>query len=134
VMDLALEQGALDCWFTPIQMKKNRPATMVSILCTLDKTAHMKELLYRETTTIGVRVQEVERECLDREIVEVRTSFGTVDVKVARRGGIIYNAMPEFEHVKRLAKEHNVPVRVVRDVAISEWKASELGSKAKGSH
>ncbi len=76
VMDRAFEIGALDCWFTPIQMKKNRPATMVSILCEQSKKEILTELLYTETSTLGVRIKKVERDCLPREIVEVETEFG----------------------------------------------------------
>src|SRR6185369_12606521 len=73
VMERAFDLGALDCWFTPIQMKKNRPATMISILCSKGTRADLSELLYRETTTLGLRVRSTERECLTRELVPVKT-------------------------------------------------------------
>ena len=75
-MERAFEIGCLDCWFTPIQMKKNRPATMISILCDLSKKEILTELLYSETSTLGVRIREVERACLPREIIKVETEFG----------------------------------------------------------
>lgn len=114
VMDKAFELGALDCWFTPIQMKKNRPATMVSILCKRENREKLTELLYVETTTLGIRVREVERECLERKIVKVQTQFGEIDVKIGFFNGKQVNTMPEFEQLKRIALEQNVPLKEVR--------------------
>ncbi len=108
VMERAFELGALDCWFTPIQMKKNRPATMVSILCNREKKEILSELLYTETTTLGLRVTEVKRSCLAREIVKVKTEFGEIDVKIARYQGKIVNAKPEYEQLKKIALEKNI--------------------------
>lgn len=131
VMERAFDLGALDCWFTPIQMKKNRPATMISILCDEKKREAMAALLYSETTTLGLRVRQVERECLPREIIKVRTEFGDVDVKIARYEGKIVNAMPEYEQVKRLAVENNVPFRKVRDEALDRLNSPEFASRAE---
>ncbi len=108
VMERAFELGALDCWFTPIQMKKNRPATMVSILCNQEKKEILSELLYTETTTLGLRVTEIERSCLAREIIKVKTEFGEIDVKIARYQGKIVNAKPEYEQLKKIALEKNI--------------------------
>jgi len=130
VMERAFDLGALDCWFTPIQMKKNRPATMVSILCSKDKRAELAELLYEETTTLGLRVMPIERECLKRELIPVKTRFGEVRVKVAKYGGKITNAMPEFDDVRRLALENNVPFRAVQDEALAELRRGTLASAA----
>ena len=74
-MERAFDFGALDCWFTPIQMKKNRPATMISILCDDEKKEDLLDLLYTETSTLGVRVSNVERNCLEREIRKVETDL-----------------------------------------------------------
>jgi uncharacterized protein (TIGR00299 family) protein len=115
VMEKAFELGALDCWFTPIQMKKNRPATMVSILCNQENRRQLTELLYVETTTLGVRVVEVERECLERKFVKVETKFGEIDVKIGLLNGRRVNAMPEFEQLKRLSGEHNVPLKLIKE-------------------
>jgi uncharacterized protein (TIGR00299 family) protein len=111
VMERAFDAGALDCWFTPIQMKKNRPATMISILCNTEKKKPLTELLYAETTTLGVRVSVVERSCLPREIVAVETEFGTIDVKVARFGGEIVNVKPEYEQMREFARQSNISLR-----------------------
>ncbi|MEP6904197.1 MAG: nickel pincer cofactor biosynthesis protein LarC, partial [Actinomycetota bacterium] len=102
VMERAFETGALDCWFTPIQMKKNRPATLVSILCRESDKAKFIALLVRETTTIGVRVREIERTCLVRELSSINTKFGEVPVKIARFGEEIVNIKPEFEILKEI--------------------------------
>jgi uncharacterized protein (TIGR00299 family) protein len=122
VIEQAFTKNALDCWFTPIQMKKNRPAVMISILCRNEDKETLSDLLYSETTTLGLRVRRVDRECLSREIVKVSTSFGDLNVKIARRDGFVVNAMPEYEDVRQLAIEHNVPFRVVSDAALSALK------------
>ncbi|MEP7075817.1 MAG: nickel pincer cofactor biosynthesis protein LarC [Acidobacteriota bacterium] len=111
VMEKALLVGALDCWFTAIQMKKNRPATMVSILCETAKKDEFVRLLYSETTTIGVRVGSVERECLVRDIERVSTRFGEIDVKVARLEGDIVNAKPEFDQLRKMAETESLPLK-----------------------
>lgn len=133
VMERAFELGCLDCWFTPIQMKKNRPATMVSILCGEDKRSALTELLYRETTTLGIRVRTVERECLPREMISVETEFGAVDVKVARLSGEIVNAMPEYDQVKLLANKHGVAFRQVRDAVDAQLRKHGISAKAVSS-
>ena len=91
VMERAFEFGCLDCWFTAVQMKKNRPATLVSILCEAEKKDILTELLFAETSTLGVRISEVERNCLPRETIKIETEFGEIDVKIARFGEKIIN-------------------------------------------
>ena len=113
VMERAFESGALDCWFTPIQMKKNRPATMVSILCAKDDKEILTELLYTETSTLGVRVKEVERNCLPRETVRTETEFGAIDVKVARYKDKIVNAKPEYEQMREIALQSKKSLREI---------------------
>jgi pyridinium-3,5-bisthiocarboxylic acid mononucleotide nickel chelatase len=112
VMERALEKGALDCYLTPVQMKKNRPGVLLSILCrSLDSEA-LTALLFEETTTLGVRSYEVER-----ETVRVETPFGAIDVKVARLNGRIVNRMPEYEQCRAAAKLAGVALRIVEDAA-----------------
>ena len=113
VMEKAFEMGALDCWFTSIQMKKNRPATLVSILCQESDKDKFIALLVRETTTLGVRVREIERICLMREISTIHTKFGEISVKIARFGDDIVNIKPEFETLKKIAKREDLPLRDV---------------------
>ncbi len=113
VMETAFEAGALDCWFTPIQMKKNRPATLVSILCPKAERDKFIALLMRETPTLGVRIREVERVCLQREISTIATRFGEIPVKIARFGDRVVNVKPEFETLKEIARRENLPLREV---------------------
>jgi uncharacterized protein (DUF111 family) len=115
VMERAFAVGALDCWFTPIMMKKNRPATMISILCGDREAESLKLLIYNETTSIGLRVRNVDRECLDRNIEKVVTDFGTIDVKVSRMNGSIVNRQAEYESARIAAIRHGIPLKSVID-------------------
>jgi hypothetical protein len=113
VMERAFESGALDCWFTPIQMKKNRPATIISILCAKENKDALTALLYTETSTLGVRHSEIARECLPREIVEVETEYGIIAVKIARFGDKIVNAKPEYEQIRQIALQSKKSLREI---------------------
>jgi uncharacterized protein (DUF111 family) len=94
---------------------------MLSILCSQGKSSALTELIYSETTTLGIRIRSVERECLEREVVHVDTSFGEVDVKIGKLKGRVVNAMPEYEQVRRIALEKGVAFRTVRDAALSAF-------------
>lgn len=122
-MDRALAEGALDCWFTPIQMKKNRPATLVSVLCRAADQRKFLDLFYRETSTIGVRVRSVERHSLDRESTAVETEFGEVKVKTAYLDGEAVNSNPEFEDLKAAAVASGVSIKAVAD-AVTKAKGN----------
>ena len=117
VMDRALESGALDCYFTPVQMKKNRPGVLLSVLCRPSDREKMMTMLFTETTTLGVRSYEVSRRALERESVQVDTPYGPIDVKVARLNRQIIKAMPEYEQCRQAAREADVPLRVVEEAA-----------------
>ncbi len=117
VMERALEMGALDCYFTPIQMKKDRPGVLLSVLCRPEDNESLTEMLFAETTTLGVRSYEVQRRALEREIVRVETRYGPIDVKVARLNGHVVNEMPEYEHCRAAARKASVPLRVVESAA-----------------
>jgi uncharacterized protein (TIGR00299 family) protein len=121
LMDRVLAQGALDVFYTPIQMKKNRPGTLLSVIAAPDAREALTSTIFRETTTIGVRYREMARECLDRKTVTVSTSIGDVRIKVAARNGQILNASPEFEDCVRLAAEHDVPAKNVQAMAMKAW-------------
>ena len=117
VMERVFELGALDCYFTPVQMKKNRPGVLLSVLCgPAEKEAVMK-LLFLETTTLGVRSYEVERRALRRNVVTVETQYGPIDVKVAHLNGRVVNEMPEFEQCREAAIRADVPLKVVEEAA-----------------
>jgi len=113
VMERALEMGALDCYFTPIQMKKDRPGVLLSVLCRPGHKENLTGMLFAETTTLGVRSYEVQRRALEREIVQVETQYGSIDVKVARLNGHVVNEMPEYEQCRAAALKLGVPLRVV---------------------
>ena len=113
VMEQAFALGALDCYFTPVQMKKNRPGQLISILCRVEERDALCELLLRETTTLGVRFYEVSRRALARETVRVETEFGAIDVKVARLNGRAIKEMPEYEQCRAAAQKANVALQVV---------------------
>jgi uncharacterized protein (DUF111 family) len=118
VMDKAFELGALDCYFTPVQMKKNRPGTLVSILCKPAQQKVLCEMLLVETTTLGVRSYEVERVALQRAIVTVETPYGAIDIKEASIDGRLLRAMPEYEQCRRAAQEAGVTLCEVEQSAI----------------
>lgn len=118
VMDRALELGALDCYFTAVQMKRNRPGTLVSILCKPAEQQTLCEMLLVETTTLGVRSYEVERLALQRAIVTVETPYGAIDIKEASMDGRLLRAMPEYEQCRRAAQEAGVSLREVEQSAL----------------
>ena len=112
-LEQALAAGALDVTCSSAQMKKNRPGLTISILCEPDKSDALSQLLFEQTTTIGVRIYEARRKVLEREQVTVETPYGAVQVKVARREGKVVNAAPEFDDCQRLAAEKSVPLKQV---------------------
>jgi len=118
LMDQLLAAGALDVFYTPIQMKKNRPGTLLTLIATPDARERLTAIVFRETTTIGVRYREMSREVLDREVITVDTPLGAISIKVARRNGTILNALPEFDDCVRVAAEHGRPVKDVQALAM----------------
>lgn len=130
VLERALDIGALDCWITPIQMKKNRPGNLISVLCTMENEQNIRELIFTETTTLGVRSTPISRLSLPREVHAVETTFGTIDVKVAKYKGMTVNVMPEYEQVREVALRHGLPFRQVHNEVISRLKghARSVGS------
>jgi hypothetical protein len=121
LMDRLLAEGALDVFYTPVQMKKNRPGTLLTILAPPDLRDPLIGTVFRETTSIGVRYREMSRECLDRETVTVQTPFGAVRFKVARRDGEVLNASPEFDDCARIAAECGAPLKDVQAAAVKAW-------------
>ena len=115
VMDRAFELGARDCYFTAVQMKKNRPGVLLSILTEENRKSELMDLLFTETTTLGVRTYEVMRRALDRELVKVETPYGLIDVKVAKLNGRVVNEMPEFEQCREAAQKAGVALKEVED-------------------
>ena len=118
-----LAAGAFDAFFTAVQMKKGRPGVLVSVLAPPGRREALEELLFRETTTLGVRRLEWDRTCLERETATVETAYGPIRVKIGRRGGTVYNASPEFDDCQRVAAERGVAVKEVLAAALAAWRA-----------
>ena len=121
LMDRLYGGGALEVFYAPVQMKKNRPGTLVTIIGPPSRREALSEILFRESTTIGVRFHEMTRECLERSSVSVETGVGPVRVKVARRGGRVVNAAPEFDDCLRLASEAKLSVKEVQALAVRAY-------------
>ena len=121
LIDRLLAAGALDVFYTPVQMKKNRPGVLVTVLAPVDARETVSGLLFAETTTIGVRYQTMTRDVLDREVVTVETPLGAIRFKVASRRGRVLNAAPEFDDCTRLAAEKGLPLKEVHALALAAW-------------
>jgi pyridinium-3,5-bisthiocarboxylic acid mononucleotide nickel chelatase len=116
-MELAMESGALDVMASPVTMKKGRLGTLLTVLCRPEDEARLAGLLFRETTTLGMRRRDEERVILDRETLTVETHFGRIRMKIASAHGEMLNAMPEYEDCRRAAREHGIPLRTAMDAA-----------------
>lgn len=114
-MGKLLEAGALDAYFTPIQMKKNRPAVMLSVLCRPDDAEKLSDIVFRETSTIGIRMQELDRVTLKREIRTVQTELGKIRVKLVSVRGL-ERVQPEYEDCAKIAKEKGLPLNEVYEI------------------
>ena len=117
VMDRLLEEGALDVFGMPVQMKKNRPGTLLSVLCKPEDAEKLAQLIFSETTTLGVRRREESRQTLARRWESVRTEWGEVRIKIASMNGTVTNYAPEYEDCRRIAAEHHVPLKTVMQEA-----------------
>ncbi|HET9314893.1 MAG TPA: nickel pincer cofactor biosynthesis protein LarC, partial [Vicinamibacteria bacterium] len=125
LVDRLLDSGALDAFYAAVTMKKGRPGLLVTVLCAPDRREALEEVLFSETTTLGVRRQEWDRTILDRERIVVATPYGEIGVKVGLRGGRVYNAQPEFEDCRRAAGARGVAVKEVWAAALSAYRAGE---------
>ena len=121
-LEKALGAGALDVYTTPVQMKKNRPGTLLTILCKPQDTSALMELIFAETTTFGVRTYRAQRRVLPREWVNVGTEFGEVRIKVSRVNGRILHVAPEYEDCRKLAAEKDVPLQRVIASAMRSYE------------
>ena len=131
-MDRLYAAGALEVFYVSAQMKKNRPGTLLTVVAPPERREALSEIIFRETTTIGLRYSEVDRECLERQLVTVDTPVGTVRFKLAWRDGRLVNAVPEFEDCAALAVANNLSVKEVQALAVkafhgrqySQWPVS----------
>ena len=115
VMDLLMEHGAMDVHYTPILMKKNRPATCISLLCAPADEEEFKNLLFRHTTTLGIKSFTLEKTVLATEFERLETPLGPVSMKNALQNGRVIRSKPELEDCRELSKRHDIPLCEVYD-------------------
>ena len=125
VLDRLLAAGALDVFGIPVQMKKNRPGTLLTALCNPGDTGKLTEIIFAETTTLGVRRREEKRQILSRQWVPVPTQWGEVRMKIASMNGTVTNYSPEYEDCRRIASGHNVPLKNVMEQAVQRYLSSK---------
>jgi pyridinium-3,5-bisthiocarboxylic acid mononucleotide nickel chelatase len=124
VMDRLLEAGALDVFGMPVQMKKNRPGTLLSVLAKPNDTDKLTQIIFAETTTLGVRRRQENRHVLARKWQTVSTQFGDVRIKIATLNGTVSSYTPEYEDCRRIAVEHRVPLKLVMQEAVQQYLQS----------
>jgi pyridinium-3,5-bisthiocarboxylic acid mononucleotide nickel chelatase len=121
LMDRLYDAGAVDVFYAPVQMKKNRPGTLVTVIAAPDRREALASVLFVESTTIGVRYREMLRERLERELRTIDTPVGQIRFKVATRDGQILNAAPEFEDCVRAATSAGLSIKDVQAIAVKAW-------------
>jgi uncharacterized protein (TIGR00299 family) protein len=121
VMDRLLEEGALDAFGVPVQMKKNRPGMLLTALCKPADASKLTQMIFTETTTLGVRRRDEVRQILARRWENVCTQWGDVRIKIASMNGTVTNYAPEYEDCRRIAAEHRVPLKSVMQEAAKEY-------------
>jgi uncharacterized protein (TIGR00299 family) protein len=134
VMEKLLTMEVLEVFITPILMKKNRPGHLLTVICPSGKLPSVAKFLFRETTTLGLRWREEEREKTDREILPFQTKYGRVRFKLARWEGRVVNLSPEYEDCKRLALERGVPLKEVFEEAKRVALMGQKGESKASSH
>jgi pyridinium-3,5-bisthiocarboxylic acid mononucleotide nickel chelatase len=125
VMDRLLEEGALDAFAMPVQMKKNRPGALLTVLCKPENAGTLTQLLFTETTTLGVRRRDEVRQTLARRWENIRTQWGEVRIKIASMNGTVTNYAPEYEDCRKLASAHHVPLKTVMQEATRIYLQAE---------
>ena len=121
VSERLLGEGALDVFVIAAQMKKNRPGSLLTVLCENETAQHMREIIFCETSTIGIRTRQERRDCLERITVPVGTKWGTVRVKEASLNGVVSNYSPEYDDCRHIAEQQAVPLKQVQQEAISNY-------------
>ena len=130
VMQQLLAAGALDVWFTPVQMKKSRPGTMLSALCEENAAEKLADIIFAETTAFGLRVEKIQRLKLTRRFETVKTRHGDVTVKLGYKGERLLQIAPEFESCRAVAERASVPLREVHLAALEAARAAFSGTVA----
>ena len=128
VTERLLAEGALDVFVTPAQMKKNRPGSLLTVLCDENAAPAMRGILFRETSTIGIRTRREHRDCLERALIQVSTQWGLVRVKESRLNGTVTNFAPEYEDCRHIAEMNSVPLKQVQQATISSYLAQTQSS------
>lgn len=113
VMDVLIEAGANDVYYTPIYMKKNRPAVLLQLLCSASKLDQIKQILFQETTTLGIRYYPLTVHRMERTFRKVNTKWGEVTVKEGVLNGQVVKSSPEFEECKKIAEDNELPLKSV---------------------
>jgi hypothetical protein len=129
VMDRLLAEGALDAFGVPVQMKKNRPGTLLTVLCKPDDAAKLSAIVFAETTTLGVRHREEERQVLARRWENVSTPWGEVRMKIASMNGTVTNFAPEYEDCRKIAEERGLPLKSVMLEALQTYTLGRAEKK-----
>lgn len=133
VSEMLLEAGAWDVYRTAVQMKKGRTGMQITVLSSPERVPALRDILFRETTTIGLRWRIENKMALAREFADVETEWGKVRMKIARlASGEIANASPEYEHCRTIARQHGVPLKRVMHAAMRAWGASAANAKKVG--
>ncbi len=122
VMEKLLAAGALDVWFTPIQMKKNRPAVQLSVLCDEARTEPLADIIFTETSAFGLRVEKITRLKLERRFQTVATEFGEITLKLGLRHGRVIQVAPEFESCRLASERTGQPLRAVFQAALAAFR------------
>lgn len=122
VMEKLLAAGALDVWFTPIQMKKNRPAVQLSVLCDEAHAEPLADIIFTETSAFGLRVEKITRLKLERRFQSVATEFGDITVKLGLRQGRVIQVAPEFESCRLASERTGQPLRAVFQAALAAFR------------
>jgi len=125
VLDRLFEAGALDAFAVPIQMKKNRPGTLLTVLCDAEPAPKLTDIIFHETTTLGVRRREDSRQCLARRWETVRTPWGDIRIKIASMNGTVTNFSPEYEDCRKIASANRVPLKTVMQEATRIYSSKE---------
>ncbi|HEY4388812.1 MAG TPA: nickel insertion protein, partial [Ktedonobacteraceae bacterium] len=129
LLDRLLEAGALDVGYTPLQMKKNRPGTRLTVICPEEAGERLALLLLRETNTLGVRIQQVQRRKAQRRQERIETPLGSMLVKIKSLGGQIVSVSPEYEECLRIARQRQIPLAEVYEVARTTAQSLIIGKK-----
>jgi uncharacterized protein (TIGR00299 family) protein len=129
VMDRLLAEGALDVFGLPVQMKKSRPGTLLTVLCKPEDAAKLTQIIFAETTTLGVRRREELRQTLTRRWVNASTPWGNVRMKIASMNGTVTNCAPEYEDCRRIAAEQKVPLKTVMQMATQSYLQEHAAKK-----